>query len=73
MLMRRGLERADEPGLEGYLEATMMGRPLYEKFGFQMVDKVRYDMEKYGKEGWDETVVMPRPKRGQESKVGCEG
>jgi hypothetical protein len=27
-----GVERADELGLEGYLEATMMGRPLYEKF-----------------------------------------
>lgn len=66
MLMRWGVEMADELGLEGYLEATMMGKPLYEKFGFQVVDKVRYDMGKYGKEGWDETVVMLRPKKGME-------
>jgi len=69
MLMQWGVDMADELGLEGYLEATMMGKPLYEKFGFQVVDKVRYDMKKYGKEGWDETVVMLRPKKGQERKV----
>jgi len=69
MLLRWGLERADELGLEAYLEASMMGRPLYEKFGFQVVDTMRYDMEKYGKEGWDETVVMLRPKIGEEVKT----
>ena len=27
-------ERADREGLELYLDSSLMGRPLYEKFGF---------------------------------------
>jgi hypothetical protein len=58
------VERADELGLEGYLEATMIGRRLYEKFGFHVVDKAQYDVEKYGKEGLDETIVKAEERAG---------
>ncbi|EAW20217.1 GNAT family N-acetyltransferase [Aspergillus fischeri NRRL 181] len=38
-LLRWGLERADEVGLETYLSASPVGRPLYEKFGFRVVEE----------------------------------
>lgn len=34
MLMRWGVERADEEGVECYLDATPEGKRLYERFGF---------------------------------------
>ncbi|KAF7182945.1 hypothetical protein CNMCM7691_002689 [Aspergillus felis] len=38
-LLRWGLERADEEGLETYLSASPSGRPLYEKYGFRLVEE----------------------------------
>lgn len=37
-LLKWGLERADAEGLEVYLSASPEGKPLYEKFGFRIVD-----------------------------------
>ncbi|KAJ5900014.1 Acyl-CoA N-acyltransferase [Penicillium taxi] len=37
-LLRWGLERADEQGVEVYLNATPSGRPVYAKHGFQALD-----------------------------------
>jgi hypothetical protein len=34
MLMKYGTDRADEAGVEAYLEASPEGVKLYEKFGF---------------------------------------
>lgn len=34
-LIRWGLERADEEGVETYLEASPVGKGLYEYFGFE--------------------------------------
>ncbi|KAF7544238.1 hypothetical protein G7Z17_g10113 [Cylindrodendrum hubeiense] len=42
-LMRFGVERADEDGLIAYLNASKSGRPLYELFGFQVVEQSRFD------------------------------
>ncbi|KAH7191974.1 acyl-CoA N-acyltransferase [Fusarium flagelliforme] len=36
LLIRWGVERADAEGLPCFLEATPKGRPIYEKYGFQM-------------------------------------
>lgn len=50
MLVRWGTERADEAGLEAYLEASPMGAPMYARHGFEPVKKVEFDLRKYGGE-----------------------
>ncbi|KAH8648654.1 hypothetical protein BX600DRAFT_475585 [Xylariales sp. PMI_506] len=37
-LIKWGTEWADELGLESYLDASAMGKPLYEKFGYAVQD-----------------------------------
>lgn len=37
-LLRWGLARADEEGVEVYLSSSPDGRPLYERNGFQVLD-----------------------------------
>lgn len=37
MLLKWGLDRADQEGLETYLSASPSGRPLYEKRGFKVL------------------------------------
>ena len=39
LIMQWGLDRADELGLESYIEATKEGKPCYEAFGFKAIDK----------------------------------
>lgn len=66
LLVKWGVEKADEIGIEGFVEGSKMGAPLYEKFGFRVVYKERFDMGKYGDkfEGvTDENVIMMRPKK----------
>ncbi|PWY88339.1 acyl-CoA N-acyltransferase [Aspergillus heteromorphus CBS 117.55] len=36
-LLRWGLQRADEVGVDTFLASTPQGRPLYEKYGFRVV------------------------------------
>ena len=57
MLIEWGTRQADEAGLECYVEASVMGRPLYEKHGFRVVKELPFDCEKYGLEGIDQHVV----------------
>lgn len=42
MLVKWGCERADELGVEAYLDSTPMGKGLYEKFGFGAVKGVGF-------------------------------
>ncbi|KAK1909677.1 hypothetical protein CFE70_005226 [Pyrenophora teres f. teres 0-1] len=46
LLMDVGVARADELDLECWLEASEMGKPLYEKFGYQSLLKVAFDNQK---------------------------
>ncbi|KAK4985885.1 hypothetical protein LTR50_005674 [Elasticomyces elasticus] len=39
LIMNWGLERADELGLDTFIEATKEGKPCYESFGFKVVDE----------------------------------
>jgi GNAT superfamily N-acetyltransferase len=48
LLMAVGILRADELDLECWMEASGMGRPLYEKFGFQSLLKIAFDNERLG-------------------------
>ncbi|KAF2090810.1 acyl-CoA N-acyltransferase [Saccharata proteae CBS 121410] len=64
MLLRWGLERADEAGLETFLEATPMARGLYERWGFVVVERCGFELGGWGKEGEEGTVwhyCMVRP------------
>lgn len=48
MLINWGVERAKEEGCPAYLEAAVLAKPLYEKFGFREVGEQRLDLRKHG-------------------------
>jgi len=50
MLVRWGCDRADEAGVEAYLEASPMGAPMYAKHGFIAVKEVELDLKRFGGE-----------------------
>lgn len=50
-LMQWGFDESDRLGLDIYLEATVEGKPVYEKYGFEEVSTFDIDASKYGKEG----------------------
>jgi len=45
LVMRWGLERADSFGIDAYIEATMEGLSLYEKFGFNVIDTREFHLD----------------------------
>lgn len=61
MLMRWGLEKADEEGVESYLEASPEGKPVYEHFGFVEQEELEIDLEGKGREEKYAEVFMVRP------------
>lgn len=66
MLMRWGLERADEDGVESYLEASPEGKPVYEHFGFAEHEELVVDLEGKGLEEKKYVeVFMIRPVKGR--------
>ncbi|GAB7358565.1 hypothetical protein MBLNU230_g2626t1 [Neophaeotheca triangularis] len=77
-LLEAIVAEADAKGLEVYLEATEVGRPLYEKFGFEKRGEIVFDPEEW-EEGRgrglrvERQVVMVRvpvgEKEGQEEGV----
>lgn len=46
LIMQWGIDKAEKLGLEAYLEASPMGKPLYEKFGFGVLLMIAYDTTK---------------------------
>lgn len=58
MLIKWGLAKADELKLPAYLEASKAGKPLYLKHGFEEIDRLEYDLTKWGGEGVDVVVNM---------------
>lgn len=49
MLIEWGVERAKADGVPAYLEAGVMGRPIYEKHGFQQIGELMVlNMRAYG-------------------------
>ena len=67
MLVRWGVERTDELGLKGFVEASPRGRPLYEKFGFVVTEHVRLGggsvREEWREYGAPEYYWMEREKK----------
>jgi GNAT superfamily N-acetyltransferase len=60
MLVKWGCEKADELGVEAFLEASLMGQPLYARYGFEPVKEAGIDLREYG--GDEELKFM----------VGCQ-
>jgi WD repeat-containing protein 48 len=64
MLLDWGLGKADREGLVTYLDATGVGKPVYEKRGFKVVRSIEWDREAWGGKGSDCHWCMVRePKR----------
>ncbi|TID17097.1 acyl-CoA N-acyltransferase [Venturia nashicola] len=57
LLIQWGVDEMDRLGLIGYLEGSMAGRPLYEKFGFEGVRELVWDSRPYGGTGIDTHIV----------------
>jgi predicted N-acetyltransferase YhbS len=60
LLVRWGTEQADEAQLPSFLEASLMGRPLYARLGFEPQEEEVWDLKKYGLEGTDVSTPMIR-------------
>ncbi|KAF2268655.1 hypothetical protein CC78DRAFT_565162 [Lojkania enalia] len=79
LLMQVGIQRADQLNLEAWMEASVMGKPVYEKFGFRSLFKMAFDTEKNNaSDQWHKMehemtpqpfFVMWRPKQGSWEEV----
>lgn len=65
MMLKWGLERADELGLEMYLDTSQLARPMYEKWGFELQRGIDFDRTLWGGEGMDWHGCMLRKPRKQ--------
>ncbi|KAI9668291.1 MAG: hypothetical protein M1821_001111 [Bathelium mastoideum] len=63
MLLKWGIERSDGAGLPIYLESSKKGKPVYEKFGFEILRVLEIDLEKYGGNGVHRQWIMFRKPR----------
>ena len=65
MLVKWGVDQADELGIEAYHESSIEARKLYERFGYTAVKSVEFDMVKYGRPdlGIDVNALMHRDAR----------
>jgi hypothetical protein len=57
LLVKWGCERADEAGVEAYLEASEVGAPMYARHGFVALSEMVLDLRKYGGEGVQRFIV----------------
>ncbi|THY79458.1 acyl-CoA N-acyltransferase [Aureobasidium pullulans] len=78
LLLDEGLSIADRIGLQAYLEATEVGRPLYKRKGFEDRDYMDFDVAKYAPaaEGEDHRfmcMVRPAPAGGKKTVGGIKG
>jgi hypothetical protein len=48
MLVRWGCEKADEAGVQAYLEASPMGAPMYARHGFVALPEIELDLRRWG-------------------------
>ena len=61
MHLRWGNKQADHLGLQSYLEASPMGRPLYERMQYEKVGDLPFDARKWGLDRDLPHVIMVRP------------
>jgi GNAT superfamily N-acetyltransferase len=60
-----GLRKADEMGLQAYLESSPKGKGLYKKYGFVEEGTMRFDARDYGREEDVPHTFMTRPAKGK--------
>jgi GNAT superfamily N-acetyltransferase len=62
MLLKWGIDQADKLELECYLESSVEGRALYERFGFKVLKEFRFNMTGFGRPdlGIDVNCIMHR-------------
>ena len=69
MHLQWGSKKADELGLPLYLESSAMGRPLYERMGFEFVGHIPFDARKWGSSEDLPLICMKRPPRTSSKNV----
>lgn len=72
MLLEWGTREADERGLQSFVAASIVGRPVYSRKGFEVVDTVQFDMTQFGRTGTDTSTLMLRPARTASKEKGSE-
>lgn len=60
LLLRWGTKIADDVQLPSFLESTLVGRPLYQRWGFEPRHEETWDLTRFGLEGTDSSTVMIR-------------
>lgn len=60
MLLAEGVRRADEAGLDVFLQASTEGLHIYEKFGFEPVRTDRLDLAEFGVDKVEVRTCMKR-------------
>nr|POE51654.1 hypothetical protein CFP56_25861 [Quercus suber] len=71
MCVRWGLEKCEELGILAFLGASDEGKLVYEKLGFEVVDRVEFEWE--GRmEGWPVMIYWPSGTK-EEDKVPANG
>jgi GNAT superfamily N-acetyltransferase len=63
-LLQVGLEKADEMGVEAYLESSPKGKGLYAKYGFEEKGVMKFDAREYGCDRNVPHTLMVRPAKG---------
>jgi hypothetical protein len=61
MLVKWGVDLADQLKINAYLESSPMAHRLYAKHGFQDIDEMVFDMGDWGGKGTHTTTYMLRP------------
>ena len=84
-MVQWGVERAEEIGVEAFVEASWHGSQVYRRFGFQYVDEFRSKRppEKEGDVKWDELektnpfegewLWRPRVNKSSKTESGLQG
>ena len=67
LLLAKGVEIAEQEGLDTWLSASPYGKPLYKKLGFHTIEsaKAELDLTPFGGEGTLLHVAMKRPLHGK--------
>ena len=68
MLLQQGLDKADRLGLPSYLDASVNGKPLYERFGFKAIATIPFDGRQYGGRSEGKHHIMVRPAQSLEQR-----